>query len=392
MRIKNKLKAIPLVYNFNSLLKAKLQERYALKELEYYQSRYLKALDSNISDLLRIRLSDRGVKPERIGKGNLNIFLTYTLHNWESVLPIALKPYGMVNEFVITADKEFDNAGFEDWKRKFDEINRNLLKRFNELNSKNKVDIVVSYHSAYTCSPSTLNRIAESGAVIFNFWWDDKLGFKGKRIGNYLTGPSTLASSVDLNLTNAPDSVIKYFGEGGIAKFWPEAAHPEIHKPFNIPFEYDVSVLGGNYGWRPILVNRLKDKGVKVFCFGNGWPEGPLNDLESVKLFSKSRINLGFAGVGHSRKLMCLKGRDFEVPMSGGLYLTQLNPELSLVFNIDNDIVTYKDDQDCYNKIMWLLQNPDISSSIRKNGRERALKDHTWEKRFDEIFSIAGFI
>ena len=42
-----------------------------------------------------------------------------------------------------------------------------------------------------------------------------------------------------------------------------------------------------------------------------------MSNEEMVKLYSCSRINLGFAGVGHSKKLMCREGRDFEVPMSG---------------------------------------------------------------------------
>ena len=82
----------------------------------------------------------------------------------------------------------------------------------------------------------------------------------------------------------------------------------------------------------------------------------------------------------------------FEVPMSGGLYLTQDNPELALVYDINKEIVTYTDEKDCFRKILWLLKNPSIADEIRKRGRERALKDHTWEKRFDEIFELAGFL
>ncbi|MCK4500348.1 glycosyltransferase, partial [Candidatus Babeliales bacterium] len=174
--------------------------------------------------------------------------------------------------------------------------------------------------------------------------------------------------------------------------FWPEAAHPDIHKPYDLQFEYDVSFVGGKYGWRPKFIARLQKMGVNITCFGNGWENGPLSDEEMVKLYSRSRINLGFAGVGHSKKLMCLKGRDFEVPMSGGLYLTQDNPELSLVYNVGKEILTYRNEKDCVQKIKWLLDHPDEAANIREAGRIRVLKDHTWEKRFLDIFKITGLL
>lgn len=257
---------------------------------------------------------------------------------------------------------------------------------------KKPIDAVVGYLSGYTVSPNALAEMSRTGGVMFNFCWDDKLYFRGKMIGGRWTGPAAIASAIDLNLTNAPDSRIKYVAEGGLAMFWPEAAHPEIHKPYNLPFEYDVSFVGSKYGWRPRFIQKLLKLGIKVTCFGNGWDNGPLSDEEMIKLYSRSKINLGFGGVGYSKKLMCLKGRDFEVPMSGGLYLTQDNTELSLVYEVGKEIVTYKDERDCAEKIEWLLSNPDEAAIIREAGRKRALKDHTWEKRFEKVFRLAGIM
>jgi len=267
-----------------------------------------------------------------------------------------------------------------------------MLEAFYKANAESQVDIVVGYVSGFTTAPKILQKMGEAGAVIFNFSWDDKLGFSGRMVGGRWIGPAALASVVDLNLTNAPESCGKYFAEGGFAMFWPEAAHSDIHKPYDLPFEYDVSFVGGKYGWRPKFIARLQKMGVSVTCFGNGWGNGSLSDEEMVKLYSRSRINLGFAGVGHSKKLMCLKGRDFEVPMSGGLYLTQNNQELSLVYDAGKELVTYKDAKDCAKKINWLLAHPDEADDIRKAGRMRALRDHTWEKRFGDAFKMAGII
>lgn len=85
-------------------------------------------------------------------------------------------------------------------------------------------------------------------------------------------------------------------------------------------------------------------------------------------------------------------GKAFEVPMSGGLYLTQDNPELSLVYEVGKEILTYKNGKDCAEKTKWLLANPEEAAKIREAGRKRALKDHTWEKRFEKIFRLAGIM
>ena len=389
--LKERLKKINLIANANAALKARLQEHKAASELAYCQR---KALRSGIklpdydalSQALKGRLAQRGIRHVPKRKGDLHIFLTYALNNWETVLPVALKPFGKVSEF------EWCSHGFDstaaNWLNRRGLMNEAMLASFHEANSAEPIDIVVGYLSGDVCSPEILREMAQSGAVILNFCWDDKLGFRGKMRGGRWTGPVALASVVDLNLTNAPESRIKYLTEGGLAMFWPEAAHPGFHKPYDLPFEYDVSFVGGKYGWRPKLIEKLRKSGINVACFGNGWENGPLTDEEMIKLYSRSRINLGFAGVGHSRRLVCLKGRDFEVPMSGGLYLAQNNPDLSLVYDVGKEIITYQNENDCAQKIRWLLAHPDEADAIRKAGRIRALRDHSWEKRFEDAFSL----
>ena len=174
--------------------------------------------------------------------------------------------------------------------------------------------------------------------------------------------------------------------------FWPEAAHPDWHRPYDVPFEYDVSFVGGRYGWRPRFISKLIKLGIDVERFGPGWDNGALSDEEMIKLYSRSRINLGFGGVAHSRKLTCLKGRDFEVPMSGGLYLTQDNPELSLVYDVGKEIVTYKDEEDCARVIRELLDDPERAAAIRQAGRQRCLKDHTYKARWTEVLRLSGLM
>jgi len=389
------LKRVPFLARAGATIRAYIQEREAGYWISYYRRevsrRNLASLDEQgASVALHQRMAERGGGRWPKQKGKLHIFLAYSANNWESILPFSLKPFGNVTVFEWRG-RGFDDAA-PDWLTKRDQMNIGMLETFHAANRDNPVDAVVGYLSGYNTSPETLQAMAGAGAAIFNFCWDDKLNFPGKLVGGRYPTPAALAHVVDLNLTNAPDSVAKYAVHGGLAIFWPEAAHPDIHRPYDVPFDIDVSFVGGCYGWRPGFISRLGRMGIHVECFGQGWPNGPVSDKEMVRIFSRSRIILGFAGVGHSRKLMCLKGRDFEVPMSGGLYLTQHNPELALVYRIGKEIVTYRDETDCADRIKFLLTNPRIVEEIRAAGRLRCITEHTYEARWGKVFSLAGII
>ena len=383
----------PFISSVKATIRAMQQERKAASELRGYHTRARQMgttvpSPGRLRTLLAQRLGSRRKTLKQ--KGDLSIFVAYAVRNWEQVLPLALKSLGSVSEF------EWRRQGYDDgradWAEQRDRMNRDMLRVFQEAQRRRPIDVVVGYLSGHNMSPETLQEMTKAGAVVLNFCWDDKLNFPGPIVGGRYISPAAIAHAVDLNLTNSPDSVIKYMVHGGLAMFWPEAAHPEIHRPYEVPFEFDVSFVGACYGWRPTFIRALCKRGIHVECFGNSWPNGPLSDTEMVRLYSRSRVNLGFAGVGHSRRLMCLKARDFEVPMSGGLYMTQDNPELSLVYEVGSEIVTYTDADDCAEKIKRLLDYPDEAEQIRRAGRARALKDHTWERRFRDAFDVAGVI
>jgi spore maturation protein CgeB len=78
--------------------------------------------------------------------------------------------------------------------------------------------------------------------------------------------------------------------------------------------------------------------------------------------------------------------------MSGGFYLTEHSPELERVFEIGKEILTYKTFDELVKKIQYFLDYPDEAESIRRAGHRRALSEHTWEMRFEKIFTIMRLI
>ncbi len=393
--VASRLKNLPLIGGLYCCLKGLQQERSATRALSDYMRRaedlgIVRPEASNLEEHLGRRLAGRAMSRWPKPKGQLHIFLAYYVSSWEAILPKALAPFGEVTAFNWREHGFNDRA--DDWLNHRERMNELMLQAFHSAHAAEPVDAVVGYLSGNNTAPETLQTMSREGAAIFNFCWDDKLFFPGEIVGGRYNSSAAIAHAVDLNLTNAPESVIKYAVHGGLAMFWPEAAHPEVHRPYDVPFEFDVSFVGACYGWRPRFIGRLRRRGIKVECFGKGWPNGPLSGEEMVRLYSRSRINLGFAGIGHSRRLMCLKGRDFEVPMSGGLYLTQDNPELKRVYDIGREIITFRDEEDCAQKLRSLLDDPARAAAIREAGRARALKEHTYERRWEQVFQLAGLL
>jgi len=392
-----------LVRPLSSTLRRLGQEYRVKRTQESYERRAAKAGISvlegeELKRAVRQRLSQRKhpVWPKK--KGHLHLFLAYCVQNWEFVLPVALMPFGRVTTFDWRAhgfETEASLLGEDgNWQR-CDDMNKAMLAAFHEAAKLQPIDAVVGCLCGANTSPETLEEMAAGGAAIFNFCFDDKLDFT-KRWGGRYVSPAGIAHAVDLNLTNAPASRIRYALHGGFSMFFPEAAHPNFHKPYDVPFEFDVSFIGARYGWRGAFVDKLQrlvaPSGIEVTSFGRGWPRGPLSDEDLTKLYSRTRINLGFGGVGFSRTVTCLKGRDFEVPMSGGLYLTQDNPELRLVYEVGQELLTYKDEADCARIILEVLADPRRADAIRKAGRARCLRDHTYEARWTTPFKVAGLL
>jgi spore maturation protein CgeB len=123
---------------------------------------------------------------------------------------------------------------------------------------------------------------------------------------------------------------------------------------------------------------------------------GVLSDAEMIRMYSRSKINLGFSTCGiqheYDKRIVQIRLRDFEVPMSGGFYMVEYMQELEEFFEIGKEIVCYEGKDDLVEKIRFYLQNEEARNEIAKAGRKRCLRDHTWQKRFTKIFRQIGIL
>jgi spore maturation protein CgeB len=153
-------------------------------------------------------------------------------------------------------------------------------------------------------------------------------------------------------------------------------------------------------GFRRLLALELIRSGSKIFHEKSAvtLPDkiigGVLSDSDMVPMYSRSKINLGFSTCGMTHeteeRIVQVRLRDFEVPMSGGFYMVEYMEELEEFFDIGKEIVCYSDPQDLVDKIRYYLEQEDQREAIRKAGYERAVRNHTWHKRFEMAFKQMG--
>ena len=75
--------------------------------------------------------------------------------------------------------------------------------------------------------------------------------------------------------------------------------------------------------------------------------------------------------------------RLFEATGSGVCLLVENKKNIKDLFEIDKEIVTYKTEEECAEKIEWLLENPIKRDEIAKAGQKRTLSDHSYKKRVE---------
>lgn len=85
-----------------------------------------------------------------------------------------------------------------------------------------------------------------------------------------------------------------------------------------------------------------------------------------------------------------IKGRTFEVPGAGGFLLSGRADNIEEYFVPGAEIALFENESDLLEKIRHYMAYPEERERVRKAGYARALRDHTYERRFRELFTQMG--
>lgn len=270
----------------------------------------------------------------------------------------------------------------EDYKSWKYGLQRDILDAVNKTHQKNSIDFCFAYGCNREFQPETLKSIEDMGIPIGLWWLDEK--------NRFIQSQADLIGSHTVHLTNSIEPMRWYRSRGQACYYFTQAIDPAIYKPHDIHRDIPVSFVGAAYGWRLEFINKLQKAGVPIECFGPGWDNGPVEDIKEI--FWRSKINLGIGFTGMSKKLTCIKERDFQVPATNSLYLTTYDQELSRHFEIGKEILCYRNSYDCIDMIRYYLENADEAEAISNAGYQRTMNEHTYTNRMTGLLKWMGIL
>ena len=314
-----------------------------------------------------------------------------------------------------------------------------LLGQFRKEHEKKPFDVFFAYLMDGMIEPSVIDEIRKTGVPTCNFSCNNSHQF-------YLV--DELSPHFDYNLHSEKDARNKFLAIGANPLWWPMASNPKYFKPMDVPRTVQASFVGANYALRARYIEHLLKNGEDVHAYGPGWVYGsatrwrsiakhykllltacaaftpqaqysasanladhdlrrslgarfpdnvhlPVSDDELIALYSRSHISLGFMEVydqhdASQTVTQHLHLREFEAPMSGALYCTGFTSELAEMFEPDKEVLVYRSQHELLDKVRYYLAHPGEAEKVRQAGMVRALSEHTYHKRFKDLFSHIG--
>ncbi|MBE2221561.1 MAG: glycosyltransferase [Anaerolineae bacterium] len=297
-------------------------------------------------------------------------------------------------------------------------LEKQLLRQLEAAHRERPFDLFFSYFYTADITAETVQHIKSMGITTVNWYCNGSYQF-------HLV--SDIAPFYDYCLVPEKFRLDDYRRVGANPIYCQEAANPTIYHPYDLPQEYDITFVGQKYGDRPVFIQHLLRQGLDVRVWGPNWQAQslnvpkwrlagsrikrylkgteplfppkipaerrgpPLSDEAMIQMYSRSKINLGFSNVADTTSgIKQVRLRDFEVPMSGGFYMVETMPELAEFFEYDKEIVGYTDKQELAEKAAYYLAHEQEREQIRQAGLARALRDHSWHKRFLDSFALMG--
>lgn len=187
------------------------------------------------------------------------------------------------------------------------------------------------------------------------------------------------------------------------------------------PKDIDVGFVGQYNSARGAIVQTLRDRGIGVWARGWGWPEGRLSQDDIVRAISRSKINLNFNTPPSRLRLKLLarlflrrsvdriipdllripsnirswinmgipqiKARPFEILGCRAFLISGYADDMDRYYKNGEEIVYYDGSiEDLVRKIEHYRKRPEERERIAEAGYERTIREHTYEKRFEELF------
>ncbi len=301
-----------------------------------------------------------------------------------------------------------------------EEMNRLLIATVEET----KPDLLFCFLFSEELEKETISYITKKTKTkTFNWFADDH--WRIPVFSRYWASLFTMVSTTDSSALE----IYRHYGITNVIKTqW--AANTFLYQPAGKSENrkigsYNITFVGKNYGNRGKYIDYLRNHRLPAESYGNGWPAGRASQQKMLEIFSYSKINLNFSEThnyglrgllrnaaklvvkkqqgslrfdGHhlvsnaraflSMRRRAIKGRTFEIPACGGFLLTQIvDDNLAEYYELEKEIAVFKNAVDMAEKCRYFLVHEEQRKQIAQAGYQRTIKEHTYQRRFVDIFS-----
>jgi hypothetical protein len=116
-----------------------------------------------------------------------------------------------------------------------------------------------------------------------------------------------------------------------------------------------------------------------------GCYSGPAFGLAMFEVLARSQVTINHHGF---REPHANNMRLFEATGAGALLLTDAKPDLNRYFTPGSEVLTYDGIDQCVSAVSKLADM--TRRGVARAGQQRTLRDHTWERRIEQLLSLLG--
>lgn len=231
----------------------------------------------------------------------------------------------------------------------------------------------------YDVQESTFDIIRKEGTIIVGWFFDDEWRFE--------TYSKWWIPYLDYVVTNARDAVTKYRElDAQVILTIPNTGIPVDRDWSDRVKKFDISFVGTRfYADRDKWITEIKKSNVPINLFGTGWGNY-ISFNEMLDIFKTSKINLNFSKTWVDLNKLQIKGRTFQVCLAGGFLLTEYAPGIETYFEIDKEIVCFKNPEEMLDKINYYLIHENERRTIAQAGWTRACREYSSSTMVSRVF------
>jgi spore maturation protein CgeB len=217
----------------------------------------------------------------------------------------------------------------------------------------------------------------------------------------YVLPPKNFIEGYDLILTSFPHFVARISAAGIASEYFRLGFDPRVADAFHgVARDIDVSFVGAigrsHRNAVPLLERLCRDTPIRIYGYGaeDLAADSPIRtryekevwglDMYRVLARSKITLNRHISAAENNANNMRL----YEATGMGALLLTDQKDNLKDMFEPGRDVETYSDPDEAVAKILALLRDPERRAEIAAAGQARTLREHTYQKRMQELLGI----